>query len=516
MQGDTAPHVAVVGGGLAGMAAALRLRQRGCRVTLYDAAARLGGKAGATRNGSDFDEHGYHIFPLWYRNTWNLVDELGIRGHFVDCSRFHQLHAGEFPRYRTLTNIGSLRWALSNLVSGVLPLPEMFLFLYSNVDLASERLESAAFLDQITVAGFIRSRFYRTDRVAREHQDLVLKGISVPSYFVSAKTMQNVISYWFSYPVPMYRILRGNLQQQFIHPLQRRLEALGCEIRLGQRLQRIALGPNGVERILLGAAGEGAPAEWVSVDRLVLAIPLEQVRTVLDDDLFRSAPELFGVQHLRAAPMAALDLYLTRRLPGLPRDHVNLVDSQFGLSFIDVSQTWPTYDTTVLNVIASDFTSIQGLDEPELVPLLLEELQRYLHDLRQEDISHYRLMPNTTEPLFMNDVGAWPYRPTAKSAIGNLYVAGDYCQSPVDLVSMEGAISTGLLAAEALRQDVGLGPPVEVRWPVVRPRAFFLAAKWALLPLAVLAKLAVLRAPSPPTPPAVSRNLYRMAQYRPP
>ncbi|MBV9357030.1 MAG: FAD-dependent oxidoreductase [Chloroflexi bacterium] len=125
-------------------------------------------------------------------------------------------------------------------------------------------------------------------------------------------------------------------------------------------------------------------------------------------------------------------------------------------------------------------------------------------------------MPNTTEPLFMNDVGAWPYRPTAKSAIGNLYVAGDYCQSPIDLVSMEGAISTGLLAADAVRQDAGLEPPVEMRWPVVRPRSFFLAAKWGLLPVAVLAKLAVLRAPSPPRPPAVTRNLHRMAQYRPP
>ena len=60
--------VTVVGGGLAGMAAALRLLERGCRVSLYESSDRLGGKAGANQNGPHFDEHGYKIFPLWYLN----------------------------------------------------------------------------------------------------------------------------------------------------------------------------------------------------------------------------------------------------------------------------------------------------------------------------------------------------------------------------------------------------------------------------------------------------------------
>ncbi len=56
--------VTVVGGGLAGMIAALRLLQRGCEVTIIDAADRVGGKAGAARHEHDFDEHGYHIFRI--------------------------------------------------------------------------------------------------------------------------------------------------------------------------------------------------------------------------------------------------------------------------------------------------------------------------------------------------------------------------------------------------------------------------------------------------------------------
>ncbi len=42
-----APSVAVVGGGLAGAAAAVALAEAGCRVELFEARRRLGGRAGS-------------------------------------------------------------------------------------------------------------------------------------------------------------------------------------------------------------------------------------------------------------------------------------------------------------------------------------------------------------------------------------------------------------------------------------------------------------------------------------
>ena len=50
------------------MSAALRLAERGYQVSLLEASDRIGGKAGSNRNGADYDDHGYHVFPLWYLN----------------------------------------------------------------------------------------------------------------------------------------------------------------------------------------------------------------------------------------------------------------------------------------------------------------------------------------------------------------------------------------------------------------------------------------------------------------
>ncbi len=92
-------RIAVVGGGLAGMIAALKLQQLGCQVTVFDMADRLGGKAGATQHGDDYDEHGYHIFPDWYHNAQHLAKELGLTANFVDCTDFFQLEPGAFPKW---------------------------------------------------------------------------------------------------------------------------------------------------------------------------------------------------------------------------------------------------------------------------------------------------------------------------------------------------------------------------------------------------------------------------------
>ena len=106
----------------------------------------------------------------------------------------------------------------------------------------------------------------------------------------------------------------------------------------------------------------------------------------------------------------------------------------------------------------------------------------------------------------MNDVGAWTYRPDAATKLANLYLAGDYCRSAIDLVSMEGAVSTGLLAAEAVRSAAGLAEPVEVLVPEIPARWVLVLGRLALFPLAMAARLwiALTGGPRPAEPGAVA------------
>lgn len=455
------PDVTVIGGGLAGMSAALHLARLGCRVSLYEASGRLGGKAGANRNGADFDDHGFHIFPSWYLNIWQLVEELGIRHRFVDLHDFIQLHRDDFTtlppdQFKTLHDAAAFRNVLRNLWSSPLPFYQTLLFFYSTIDLATHRLKQKAMLDQISITGFLRSKFYRTEKVAEVYQDLMLKAISVPAYFVSAATTRHVIRYWMKHPLPMHYILRGNLQQFFIEPFEAHLVRHGVQIFKHHKLERLEIDRDRIAAVRMLNAETGEPRRY-EIDQLVLAVPPECLAKVCTPPVYEACTTLGNVTNLRSRPMAALNIHLRDRIPDLPPSHVNLIASRYGLTFIDVAQTWQGLPGSVLNVIATDYSELEGVATDTAADRIIAELQRFV-PFNGNPIVRRVMQPHLDAPLFMNDVGIWHFRPRAvplddryRVEVQNLFFAGDYCKSHVDLVSMEGAFTTGLLAAEALR-----------------------------------------------------------------
>ena len=71
-------HIGVVGGGMAGLTAALRFAQAGHRVTLWEKAPRLGGQAVAFPVAGTYLEHFYHHLFQSDRDIVALIEELGI------------------------------------------------------------------------------------------------------------------------------------------------------------------------------------------------------------------------------------------------------------------------------------------------------------------------------------------------------------------------------------------------------------------------------------------------------
>ena len=134
-----------------------------------------------------------------------------------------------------LTNPGSLRYALENLLSGVAPPPDMFLYAYSLIDLLAHRFTRRALLERYSVNGFVQSRAYATERSAELHHYSLAKIFASPSYLTSAASYQNLVKYSFRDPDPMMWILKGNTQQHFLRRLQTRLKSSGARSRKGGR-----------------------------------------------------------------------------------------------------------------------------------------------------------------------------------------------------------------------------------------------------------------------------------------
>jgi hypothetical protein len=231
--GNSKPTVTVAGGGIAGIAAALRLGQTGeYEVTLYEEKNVLGGNlaSGLSQHVAKFQPLGVvepeeildvypHMYQAWYVNFWQLLKDAGVKGvklteagtpeeldGFVRFSEFHQLSRrdagvrGKQPakaRIRTLVYPYSARYVLQNLASGLAPPADLFAAGYAGLDLQAERMNPTIRLQNTSLTGYLNSRMYMSRAAIAAYETLISTVWGIPAYLISAADYRTYSGYCY-------------------------------------------------------------------------------------------------------------------------------------------------------------------------------------------------------------------------------------------------------------------------------------------------------------------------------
>ncbi len=93
------PHVAVVGGGLAGLAAAVAVADGGARVTLYERGPRLGGATWSFQRNGRWYDNGQHVFMRCCTEYRAFLDRVGVADQVTQQRKLmvHVLGPGRRP-----------------------------------------------------------------------------------------------------------------------------------------------------------------------------------------------------------------------------------------------------------------------------------------------------------------------------------------------------------------------------------------------------------------------------------
>ncbi len=444
--------VIIVGGGLAGLTAALELAELGYDITLYESANHLGGKAASLKDNTVYDgdlkpvkntianrvqsDHGYHIFPLWYVNMRQLWQRIGLTADEVfEGGEYYGLQRG--PAYQFTT-----------------PQPRNDRELFSLLDLVTREDDE---VDDLTFRGFLYSRIYN-DLDSVSLNQLFLNALSIPEYDISSRVVRNLFRQWM--PVikeKNWAGLKGPLGEVLIDKIHAAVVAAAkasggaFTLKTGHTLQRIALDG---DRPALTFSKLKNPVKAGDTP-VILAIPPEVLRAMQTDELYTAEPAISKLNYLRSNQFGALDIYFKSKLPKIPIDHFDLVDSRFNLSAFDISQHWPVFtekkkfDGTVLQFVAGSCKDLAGLSEQAFTRAMINEIVHYIPAATAKGIAYIVPHTNATQPLFVNDVGTWDYRPEPRGNI--FFFAGDYVRNDTDVASMEGAVRSGMNVAEAVR-----------------------------------------------------------------
>lgn len=113
------PNIAIIGSGFLGLTLALRLTERGDRVTVFESAPEIGGLASAWQIGDvTWDKH-YHVTLLSDSFTRKIVEEIGLAdeynwvetktGFYTDGKLVSMSNTAEFLKFPPLDLISKLR-----------------------------------------------------------------------------------------------------------------------------------------------------------------------------------------------------------------------------------------------------------------------------------------------------------------------------------------------------------------------------------------------------------------------
>jgi squalene-associated FAD-dependent desaturase len=441
--------VAVIGGGVAGLAAAQALADSGYKVRLIERRPYVGGRASSYEHpgtGEIIDNCQHLLFGC----CTNLIDLYRRIGALDKLHWFDDI---------TMIEPGGRRTVLR---PSPLPAP-----LHASPGFLKAHAFSLA--DKIAIArglsSFITGIPKDTEEnfahwlVRHKQTPAAIRRFWEPVLFAALNEELDKTSVHYAAKVCRELFLRSPqagrmaipsvpLSELYGHAL-RSLKTRGAEINLRTSVTRIRHDDQTHQWLM-----ETESEHFIS-DAIILAIPFEAMAKLLP-----ALPEAPAKQALTArisqfthAPIAAIHLWFDREITDLY--HASMLDTTIQWLF-NKSKLQPQRHVQpghYIEVVISVLRSVIPMQRQELIDLALRELALFFPAMREAQLLK-AAVTKEVRATFSVPPQIDKIRPTAQSPWANTFLAGDWTATGWP-ATMEGAARSGYLAAEALTQSSG-------------------------------------------------------------
>lgn len=471
--------VVIVGGGLAGLAAASALARRGFAVQLLESRPRLGGRASSfvDQATGEVIDNCQHVSMRCCTNFAQFSRELG----FDDCFEIARELNFVGPR-RSTGRAGEQGRAASEGRSRMARFSAVRLPAPAHLALALLRQTWLSFGEKLRIGlamrKLARCRIERDepflDWLIRHKQSenarrcfwhvVLVSALSETLDRISLKQARKVFVDGFLTNRHGWEVAIPNVRLDVIYETRIRvaLEKLGVDIRLKSGVDEVCFADGLVTSVKL-RSGELRPADFV-----VVAVPQQSLPALIPG--LANAPSIRAASQLETAPIASVHLWFDREVT--PLKHAVFVDR---LSHWVFNRTCGNVASDVRGVAGDDLKSEQAmrpdrgrwyyqivisaarelasLSEAEVLDRVEAELKEVWPQAANAVRIHGRLITEH-KAVFAPVPGIDDLRPSQKTDVPNLFLAGDWTQTGWP-ATMEGAVRSGYLAAEAVLLATG-------------------------------------------------------------
>jgi squalene-associated FAD-dependent desaturase len=438
-------NVAIVGGGLSGLRAALTLAKAGCQVTLFEKNQHLGGRVFSFMT-PDFGEVdiGQHIWLRCCTALEEFLHDLGVPDDWVyrqerlrmpyrrpDGSSF-ALDSSRLPGL--LTFLPAL-WRTPGLG---FPAKLAYLRGMTRAKLYSDREMKA--LDRLSFADWLR-RQRQPARVVRWFWEPFVVGVcngrldEVSAHHALAIMR---ISLLRSAEDSAICLLRRPLSAVFDRLARQVLQKAEVAVRSGENVTEVVPGTPVKVRTTKGQA--------MQVDRVILALPLKRMRALMPQADLPEPPEEGAIAGLllRFASSVMSEVFFTAL--DTPLQHVFNKSAIWGQESEDGSQ--------VIELVISAAEREVRLGVERIASELLPHLGRLLPAVRRTPLLARRLLVHGTATFRVKPGGDAGRLPLTRERLANIVFAGDYAATGLPS-TMESAVRASQAAAHRIISEIG-------------------------------------------------------------
>jgi squalene-associated FAD-dependent desaturase len=432
-----ADRVLILGGGLAGLAAAAALAPRGLDVTLLEARGRLGGRAGSFTDAASGQllDACQHVSMGCCTNYAHFRHTVGVDHLFQPLPCLYFLT----PDRR-----------LSPFAADRLPAPFHLArtFLKAHYLSFNDKLRVAWGLACLRLAppaadppfrDWLRRHGQTPRTVARFWGVVLTSALNEAPDRVGLRYARKVFVDGFlrhrrGFEVELPRVPLGRL---YGDELRAWLARHGVRLLLNRAARRLRVEGGAVRGVGL-RDGEALEADWY-----VAAVPFDRLLGLLPPDVADAHPYFRNLRNLETSPITSVHLWYDRAVTDLP--HAVLVDC-VGQWLFNRGEAAP--GEHYVQVVVSAARAFRGLGRDEVQRQITEELGRLFPAAAAARLLRARVVTEHAA-TFSAVPGVDRWRPPQGSPLGNLLVAGDWTATGWP-ATMEGAVRSGYLAAEAL------------------------------------------------------------------
>ncbi|MGA9309957.1 MAG: hydroxysqualene dehydroxylase HpnE [Pseudonocardiaceae bacterium] len=433
-------RVAVIGGGLAGITAALACADAGCQVTVFESRSQLGGLTHSFARGDLNVDNGQHVFLRCCTSYLALLRRLGVadrvelqpRLAIPVCSP-----GAEAPVWLRRTALPApLHLAASLLQYRPLSTTERVRFALAAV--ALKRVDpTLAATDEQNFGTWLR-RHGQTDRAISALWELVgiatlnsradQASLSLAATVFQEGLLTDASAADIGWSLVPLRELHGD-------PALACLDAVGAQVRTGATVRGIHPVPEGWQ-----ITTDGAPT---TADQVILAVPPAAAEQLLPTGSVPAAPG--WSQRLGSVPIINVHVVLDR--PVLREPFIAGVDTPVQWVFDRTAQSRLRHGQYIaVSLSAAD--DLVNTPTADLRAQFLPELTALLPRMRDAQVRDF-FVTRERHATFRPAPGSAALRPSAVTAARGLFLAGAWTATGWP-ATMEGAARSGAAAATAL------------------------------------------------------------------